>query len=90
MDTHEALAAVARTISHDAKAPLRAIETFAGFLGEDLGPEAPARAAEDLKRIQAAATRLRGLLDDLVRIAQEALEPSTERSESRPDPKNLG
>jgi signal transduction histidine kinase len=57
--------ALARAISHDVRAPLRAIEAFADFLAEDAGP-LPERASEDLARLRGAAQRLRGQLDALV------------------------
>jgi signal transduction histidine kinase len=56
---------LAHTISHDVRAPLRAVESFAAFLVEDAGVLTPA-ATEDLSRLRAAAARLRRRLDAVV------------------------
>jgi signal transduction histidine kinase len=56
---------LARAISHDMKAPLRAVEAFASFLAEDAGPLSPA-AAQDLARLRAAAARLRVRIEAVV------------------------
>jgi len=56
---------LAHTISHDVRAPLRAVESFASFLVEDAGVLTPA-ATEDLARLRAAAARLRRRIDAVV------------------------
>ena len=70
-------------ISHDLRAPLRAIENFSALL------ERPAAALDEtgrgyLQRIRAAATRMGGLIDALLDLSR------VERSELAPEPVDLG
>lgn len=62
---HARLDALARGMSHDLRAPLRAIEGFARQVARDPGaPEAQAQ----LERIRQAAARMGGLIDGLVEL----------------------
>ncbi len=62
---HARLGALARGMSHDLRAPLRAIEGFARQVARDPGaPEAQAQ----LERIRQAAARMGGLIDGLVEL----------------------
>lgn len=73
---HEAEAANARLqafmhgISHDLRAPLRAIDGFAGRLAGELGPQASETAADALRRIRAATARMATLVDGMVEMAR--------------------
>ncbi|MBK5255757.1 MAG: sensor histidine kinase, partial [Vicinamibacteria bacterium] len=54
----------------DLKSPLVTIQGFAGMIGAELGPAAPARVHNDLGRITAAAERMQGLLTDLLELSR--------------------
>jgi len=66
--------------SHDLKAPMRAIESLAGFVLEDVGDALPESSQRDLEEIQQRSSLLtellRGLLD-YARIGREEAEPVT-------------
>ncbi len=63
------LEAFVHCISHDLRAPLRAISGFAQALAEDFGDELPAPAGNRLARIRAAAGRMGAIIDDLLRLS---------------------
>ena len=56
--------------SHDLQEPLRNLVTYSGFLVENSGGKLPAAASQDLDFIVTAATRMRGLLQDLLTMSQ--------------------
>jgi signal transduction histidine kinase len=58
------------SVSHDLRAPLRAIDAFARILLEDFGTQIPAEAAELLGRISAGVERTRQLMDALIRFSR--------------------
>ena len=69
----------AHGISHDLRAPLRAIEGFAKQLERHAGPGLEPPALESLQRIRAASLRMGGLIDsllDLSRIGRAELRPA--------------
>lgn len=72
---HEVLA---HGISHDLRAPLRAVESFSSLLQSHNGDALDDTGRDHLQRIRAAAARMGGLLDallDLLRVDRPALAP---------------
>jgi signal transduction histidine kinase len=57
-------------ISHDLRAPLRAIDGFSRILLEECAPTLEARHANYLQRIGAGARELGGLIDDLLQLSR--------------------
>lgn len=62
------LEAYAYLASHDLQEPLRKLVAFSHYLRQDLGPELPARAAQDLAWITDAATRMQALVQALLTL----------------------
>jgi signal transduction histidine kinase/integral membrane sensor domain MASE1 len=63
------LEAFSYSLSHDLRAPLRSVEGFSRALLEDLG-QGSAEARDYAQRIHDAALRMKGLVDDLLRLSQ--------------------
>jgi len=66
------LSLFAATISHDLRAPLRAISGFAGILNEDYGAACPPEAQQLLSRIGANADRMGAMIDSLMKLARQS------------------
>ncbi|HKQ38533.1 MAG TPA: ATP-binding protein [Verrucomicrobiae bacterium] len=66
------LQAFAHTAAHDLRAPLRAIQGFAAFLGEELGQSASAPAHSHLQRIKRGAAQMDRLVQDLLDYSKVA------------------
>jgi light-regulated signal transduction histidine kinase (bacteriophytochrome) len=66
------LEAFSYSVSHDLRAPLRAIDGFSQALIEDLGPTLAPDSRGDLDRIRGAAQRMAELIDDLLNLARVA------------------
>jgi light-regulated signal transduction histidine kinase (bacteriophytochrome) len=58
------------SVSHDLRAPLRAIAGFAAILREDFGGELPAEALRLFQRIEGNAERMGELIDDLLELSR--------------------
>ena len=58
------------TITHDLRAPLRTIDSFAGHLAASAHDRLEPREREQLERIRAAATRMGGLLEKLGELSR--------------------
>jgi signal transduction histidine kinase len=64
--SNEELDQFAYVASHDLKAPLRAIDHLATWIGEDAGHLLPERSREHLAKMRGRIRRMEGLLDDLL------------------------
>lgn len=64
------LEAFSYSISHDLRAPLRAVDGFSNMLQEDYGANLPPEAKDYLARIVAAAQRMSQLTDGLLTLAR--------------------
>jgi light-regulated signal transduction histidine kinase (bacteriophytochrome) len=60
------------SVSHDLRAPLRAIDGFCRALNEDYGAQLDAQGQQYLQRISAAALRMSQLIDDLLSLSRVA------------------
>jgi signal transduction histidine kinase len=69
---NEELEAFSYSVSHDLRAPLRAIHGFSRAVVEDHGDRLPEEAASDLARVCAAAERMGVLIDDLLELSRLA------------------
>ncbi|NIC40285.1 ATP-binding protein [Aquabacterium sp. A08] len=72
------LEAFSYSVSHDLRAPLRHIASYLELLREDLGPDTPAAARQDLDRIDAAARHMGALIEGLLafsRLGRAPLQP---------------
>src|SRR4029079_8810073 len=65
-ETNAELESFAYSVSHDLRAPLRAMQGFAQALLEDCGPRLSSNELDYASRIVAAATRLDTLIQDLL------------------------
>jgi hypothetical protein len=68
------------SVSHDLRAPLRAIDAYAGMLVEDFGTQLPEAATELLGRINASVERMRELMDALIRFSRLGRQSLTMRN----------
>ncbi len=74
------LEAFAYSVSHDLRAPLRAIDGFSRAVLEDYGERLDDDGREYLERLCGASQRMGGLIDDLLklsRLTRRSFEPST-------------
>lgn len=78
VDMNVELEAFSYTVSHDLRAPLRAVQGLAQALYEDYGDKLDARGLEYAQRLVSAAERMDGLIQDLLgysRLTRAALRP---------------
>jgi len=69
-EANEELRAFSYSVSHDLRAPLRAINGFSAALLEDEAENLSANGRADLERVIDAATKMGCLIDDLLRLAK--------------------
>lgn len=63
------LEAFTYSVSHDLRAPLRAIDGFTEILARDLGAGLDSASTDRIQRIRAASSRMTRLIDDLLKLA---------------------
>jgi signal transduction histidine kinase len=73
--TNKELEAFTYTVSHNLRAPLRAIHGFASILLEDHGEDIHGEARKHLDRVAASARQMGQLLDDLLRFSRLGRQP---------------
>ncbi|MES2642928.1 MAG: ATP-binding protein [Myxococcota bacterium] len=71
---HE-LDAFAYSVSHDLRAPLRAIDAYGEILEENLADKLSPPDAQLLRRLRGAAARMRAIIDDLLALSQAGRDP---------------
>lgn len=64
------LEAFSYSVSHDLRAPLRAVDGFSELLLEDYGPELNEEARDYLRRVRAASQRMGQLIDAMLQLAR--------------------
>jgi len=69
------LEAFSYSVSHDLRAPLRAVNGFAGMVVDEFGSQLPAEAARYLERIRNAAIKMGQLIDDLLAFSRLGRQP---------------
>lgn len=69
-DANQELAAFCYSVSHDLRAPLRGIDGFTHVLEEDYGDKLDDAGRGYLARVRAAAQRMGGLIDDLLKLSK--------------------
>jgi PAS domain S-box-containing protein len=69
---NQELEAFSYSVSHDLRAPLRALDGFSAALLEDCAGKLDAAAQEHLRRIRAGSQRMGVLIDDLLHLSRES------------------
>lgn len=70
MDANRELEAFSHSVSHDLRAPLRALDGFSKILLEEYGGKFDDRGRGYLTRVGEAVDRMRNLIEDLMRLSQ--------------------
>ncbi len=69
------LASFSYSVSHDLRAPLRSIDSFANIVLREYGENLPAEAQHCLSRVCANVQRMNQLIDDLLKLSRFARQP---------------
>lgn len=69
------LEAFSYSVSHDLRAPLRAVNGFAGIVLEDYGAQLPKEGRDYLERVRSGGKRMGELIDDLLTFARLSRQP---------------
>lgn len=69
------LEAFSYSVSHDLRAPLRAINGFAGIVLDEFGKQLPEEGKNYLERVREGGRRMGELIDDLLKFAQLSRQP---------------
>jgi PAS domain S-box-containing protein len=77
---NQELEAFSYSVSHDLRAPLRALDGFAQAVIEDYGPQLPEPGRGRLQAIRKTAERMGKLIDDLLAFAQFSRQPLNKRA----------
>jgi PAS domain S-box-containing protein len=67
------------SVSHDLRAPLRAVNGFAGIVLEDFGPQLPEEGRNYLERIRRGGEQMGCLIDDLLEFSRLGRQPINKR-----------